>query len=64
MDSDEFEPPLFVARDLSRIRNYGPGELDLLSIADRLNEMERKFLSLQSPTSKQSDSIETLFDLI
>ena len=63
MDSDEFEPPLFVARVLSRIPNCGPEELDLLSIVDQLNEMERKFLSLESRTAKHSDSIETLLDL-
>ena len=63
LDSDELDSPKFVPQNLSRMPTCGPEELDLMSIVDRLSELERKYSNIERESAKTKDSVGTLFDL-
>ena len=66
LDSENENIPLFVASNLSKLPKYGPEELDVTSIVQRLNEVEKKCESIEKiekTVGENSDSISTLFNI-
>ena len=71
LDSENVDLPEFVCRNMDRVPKYGPEEIDLSSIVDRLTAVESKISriskieshlsTIERSTDKNRDSIDTLF---
>ena len=54
IDRDAGDQPIFVAVKLDRLLGYSPEEIDLISVVERLNDLERKFVCLDHTVAKQT----------
>ena len=71
IDSENVDLPEFVCRNIDRVPTYGPEEIDLASIVDRLTAVESTITriskteshlsTVERSTDKNRDSIDTLF---
>jgi hypothetical protein len=71
MDNDNVAFPEFVCRNMDRIPKYGPEEIDLTSVVDRLaaveskmsriNKIDSRLNNVECSSVKNKDSIDTLF---
>ena len=55
--------PLFVATKIDRIPRYSPEEIDLTSVVERLNDLERKFGVLDGTVAKHTDTMAAILDV-
>ena len=61
LDSANGPIPEFVAKNLDRVPKYGPEELDLVSLVERVNRLEMDRNLIEKKVAKNTDSVETLF---
>ena len=62
IDRDAGDQPIFVAAKLDRLPRYSPEEIDLISVVERLNDLERKFAHLDHTVAKQTDTMAMILD--
>ena len=62
INRDAGDQPIFVAAKLDSLPRYSPEEIDLKSVVERINDLERKFARLDHTVAKLTDTMAMILD--